>query len=469
MRRGNSLWRDYRLRCLNGRSRPAPRAAICRVSRSAHRFRAAGGPHARASLADAEAAEDRAEQVVGAERAGDLAERRVAEPQAPRRTTRARGCPASACAAARSRWARVRCKACTWRARAMKRSSGAACQPANSSRRRRSVSRPWPVNAETTRPSSIDALRPRIDLVEDVQEAPVGAEPRRQARSRSPPRRRRSRSRRPRQVVQEDDRVGALDLGPAARDADALDFVGAFAQAGGVDDVDRHALDLDRLADLVARRAGRRRDDRQLGAGERVEERALADVRLAGEDDLDAVAQQGALARAREYRVDALRAAAPGGRSRRRLRGNRFPRPESRASPRPGGAARSSVAASASISFENAPSSERAAERAAASVLASIKSATASACARSSLSLRKARSVNSPGRAMRKPASSGAPVLGSSAAPASRQRASSSCSTTGPPCACSSSTSSPVYECGAGKKSARPWSIGAPAASRNGR
>ena len=45
-------------------------------------------------------------------------------------------------------------------------------------------------------------------------------------------------------------------------------------------------------------------------------------------------------------------------------------------------------------------------------------------------------------------------------APASRQRASSSCSTTGPPCACSSSTSSPVYECGAGKWSARPRSIG---------
>ena len=83
---------------------------------------------------------------------------------------------------------------------------------------------------------------------------------------------------------------------------------------------------------------------------------------------------------------------------------------------------------------ENAPASERLALRAAASVLASIRSATASACARSILSFRKARSVNSPGRASRSPRLS----------PASRQRARSSCSTTGPPWACSSSTSSPV-------------------------
>ena len=55
------------------------------------------------------------------------------------------------------------------------------------------------------------------------------------------------------------------------------------------------------------------------------------------------------------------------------------------------------------MSRENAPSSERPAERAAASVLASIRSATASACARSSLSLRNARRVNSPGSASRRP------------------------------------------------------------------
>jgi hypothetical protein len=53
-------------------------------------------------------------------------------------------------------------------------------------------------------------------------------------------------------------------------------------------------------------------------------------------------------------------------------------------------------------------------------------------------------------------------------APAARQRASSSCSTTGPPWACSSSTSSPVKNAAPGKNSASPWSMGEPSASRNG-
>ena len=70
------------------------------------------------------------------------------------------------------------------------------------------------------------------------------------------------------------------------------------AQAGGVDHVQRDAFDLDRLADLVARGAGDRRDDGQLGAGQRVQQRALADVGLAGQHDVQALAQQRALARA---------------------------------------------------------------------------------------------------------------------------------------------------------------------------
>ena len=87
---------------------------------------------------------------------------------------------------------------------------------------------------------------------------------------------------------------------------------------------------------------------------------------------------------------------------------------ESRASPRPACAARRAASRSASISRENAPASERPAERAAASVLASIRSATASACARSSLSLRKARSVNSPGSARRRRGRRGGRVAGRS-------------------------------------------------------
>jgi hypothetical protein len=48
----------------------------------------------------------------------------------------------------------------------------------------------------------------------------------------------------------------------------------------------------------VARGAGHRRDDGQLGAGQRVEQRALARIRLARDHHLDAFAQQRALLRA---------------------------------------------------------------------------------------------------------------------------------------------------------------------------
>mmetsp|Transcript_32493 Transcript_32493/g.76309 ORF Transcript_32493/g.76309 Transcript_32493/m.76309 type:complete len:214 (-) Transcript_32493:272-913(-) len=83
-------------------------------------------------------------------------------------------------------------------------------------------------------------------------------------------------------------------------------------------------------------------------------------------------------------------------------------------------------------SWLSAPPRALLALRAAASVLASIRSATASAWARSSLPFRKARWVNSPGSANRR------------LTPASMTRASSSCITTAPPWACSSSTCSPV-------------------------
>ena len=86
---------------------------------------------------------------------------------------------------------------------------------------------------------------------------------------------------------------------------------------------------------------------------------------------------------------------------------------------------------------ENSPVSERIAERAARRDALSMRSATASAWARSSLSFRNARSVNSPGRAKR--------------APSAQARSSSRCNTAGPPCPCNSSTSSPVNERGVSK------------------
>ena len=82
---------------------------------------------------------------------------------------------------------------------------------------------------------------------------------------------------------------------------------------------------------------------------------------------------------------------------------------------------RSSINAStmAFTSRENSPARLRVAARAAVAVAASIKSATASACARSILSFKKARLVNSPGMA--------------SLAPSSTQRLRTSASTAGPP------------------------------------
>ena len=75
-------------------------------------------------------------------------------------------------------------------------------------------------------------------------------------------------------VEQVQDHVGLADLSPGALDADALDRVDAFigADAGGVDDVERDAFDLNGLGDLVAGGAGDWRDDGDVGAGQRIEE-----------------------------------------------------------------------------------------------------------------------------------------------------------------------------------------------------
>ena len=92
---------------------------------------------------------------------------------------------------------------------------------------------------------------------------------------------------------------------------------------------------------------------------------------------------------------------------------------------------RASIASAiASTRIENPPSSARRAARAARRSPAAIRSATASAWARSRRPLRKARSLNSPGRAWRAP---------SSTQTWTRRR-----STAGLPCACSSATCSPV-------------------------
>ena len=56
-------------------------------------------------------------------------------------------------------------------------------------------------------------------------------------------------------IDEENDEIGALDRGPRALDADALDRIVGVAQARGVDDGQRNAGDLDAPLDRIARRA----------------------------------------------------------------------------------------------------------------------------------------------------------------------------------------------------------------------
>src|SRR5690606_35364326 len=62
------------------------------------------------------------------------------------------------------------------------------------------------------------------------------------------------------------DDVGALDLPPCPRDADAFHFVRGFTQARGIDDVQRDAFELDRLAQGIASGASNVGDDGALFA-----------------------------------------------------------------------------------------------------------------------------------------------------------------------------------------------------------
>ena len=179
--------------------------------------------------------------------------------------------------------------------------------------------------------------------------------------------------------------------------------IGALAQPGRVGEHDRIAGEVDRDLDHVARRAGDRRGDRRLAPRELVQQARLAGVRRPDDRDRDAVAQP--------------LAAMPVGQMRARSR-----RPAQRCPPRPcasisGGRSSSGKSIAASrcarrrssrspqprYSAPSAPSSWRNAWRRCASVSAAARSATASAWVRSSLPLRKARRVNSPGSARRSP------------------------------------------------------------------
>ena len=88
-----------------------------------------------------------------------------------------------------------------------------------------------------------------------------------------------------------------------ARAADAFGFDGIvlvgptlLAQSRGVDQLHRHAVDLERRAQRIARGAGHRRDDGRIEPHELVHQRALASVGAAGDHHGEAARQQRAAA-----------------------------------------------------------------------------------------------------------------------------------------------------------------------------
>ena len=92
--------------------------------------------------------------------------------------------------------------------------------------------------------------------------------------------------------------IGLGDFVVRASDALGLDLVRRVAQPRRVQDVQRQPVDLDALAQHVARRARNGGHDRGLVAGEAIEQAGLAGVRPARDHEREPIAQQRALPRA---------------------------------------------------------------------------------------------------------------------------------------------------------------------------
>ncbi len=90
--------------------------------------------------------------------------------------------------------------------------------------------------------------------------------------------------------------VRARDFVTGTPDAFGFHLVRRFAQACGVQDVQRQAVDRDAFTQHVTRRAGRRGDDRGIVTGQSIQQARLAGIRSARNDDRQAVTQQCALA-----------------------------------------------------------------------------------------------------------------------------------------------------------------------------
>src|SRR5690606_7822302 len=97
-------------------------------------------------------------------------------------------------------------------------------------------------------------------------------------------------------VLQVYDDVGTFDLGPCAGDADALHLVVGFPQTSRIYDVYWYAIDVNLLNDAVARRAGDRGHNGDVVACKCIQQARLAHVGPPGEHDVQAFAQNHALA-----------------------------------------------------------------------------------------------------------------------------------------------------------------------------
>ena len=96
-------------------------------------------------------------------------------------------------------------------------------------------------------------------------------------------------------VNQSQDHIGTANLTPGPLDPNPLHRVNSVAQTCGVDDMDRDALNLDRLAHCIARRTRDVRHDRTIITRQAIEQAGLADVWLPNQHDIHPVAQQGTL------------------------------------------------------------------------------------------------------------------------------------------------------------------------------
>ena len=72
-------------------------------------------------------------------------------------------------------------------------------------------------------------------------------------------------------VDNEDNGVGAVDFSLDAVNADSFDFIIRITQAGGIDDMQRNAFDMQSPADDITRGAGNWRNDGQFVANQTVE------------------------------------------------------------------------------------------------------------------------------------------------------------------------------------------------------